>query len=171
MLEGDVSIATLPLSVPNREPKSATNPRVIRRRNADHIRLEMPLISSGIVDDLKARLSNVVELGTLVHAAHAELRMEQRGVTEVDVRAMLERATAFRTERRRGPVPDPGEKSARTVPSGDGLLVIDYGQNGKAIGVEITAPSAVPLDRLNRVLADLGETPLSEHDYLPVRAA
>jgi hypothetical protein len=64
-----------------------------------------------------------------------------------------------------------GEKSARTVPSGDGLLVVDYGQNGKAIGVEITAPSAVPLDRLNRVLADLGETPLSEHDYLPVRAA
>ena len=26
---------------------------------------------------------------------HAELRMEQRGVTEVDVRAMLEQATAF----------------------------------------------------------------------------
>ena len=26
---------------------------------------------------------------------HAELRMEQRGVTEVDVRAMLERATSF----------------------------------------------------------------------------
>ena len=26
---------------------------------------------------------------------HAELRMEQRGVTEVDVRAMLERATGF----------------------------------------------------------------------------
>ena len=42
-----------------------------------------------------------------------------------------------------------GEKSARTVPSADGLLVIDYGQNGKATG----------------------ETPLSEHDYLPVRAA
>ena len=52
-----------------------------------------------------------------------------------------------------------GERSARTVPSGDGLLVVDYGQIGKAIGVEITAPSAVPLDRLNRVLADLGETP------------
>jgi len=26
---------------------------------------------------------------------HAELRMEQRGVTEIDVRAMLERATSF----------------------------------------------------------------------------
>ena len=64
-----------------------------------------------------------------------------------------------------------GEKSVRTVPSDDGLLVVDYGPNGKAIGVEITAPSAVPLDRLNGVLADLGETSLSEHDYLPVRAA
>jgi hypothetical protein len=48
---------------------------------------------------------------------------------------------------------------------------VDYGQNGTPIGVEITAPAAVPLDRLNRVLTDLGETPLSEHDYLPVRAA
>jgi hypothetical protein len=57
------------------------------------------------------------------------------------------------------------------VPSADGLLVVDYGQNEKAIGVEITAPAAVPLDRLNGVLADLGETPLTEHDYLPVRAA
>jgi len=64
-----------------------------------------------------------------------------------------------------------GEKSTRTVPSADGLLVVDHGQNGKAIGVEITAPSAVPLDRLNRLLSELGETPLSEHDYLPVRAA
>jgi len=129
---------------------------------------------------------------------HAELRMEQRGVTEVDVRAMLERATAFEpsgcrhrvrgcrmTERslqvtyRKGKPfsaylhlsHQTGEKSARTVPSADGLLVVDHGQNGKAIGVEITAPSAVPLDRLNRLLSDLGKTPLSEHDYLPVRAA
>jgi len=31
----------------------------------------------------------------LSFTSHAELRMEQRGVTEVDVRAMLERATAF----------------------------------------------------------------------------
>ena len=64
-----------------------------------------------------------------------------------------------------------GEKSAKTVPSADGSLVVDYAQNGKPIGVEITAPSAVPLVRLNRLLADLGETPLSEHDYVPVRAA
>jgi hypothetical protein len=64
-----------------------------------------------------------------------------------------------------------GEKSAKTVPSADGLLVVDYAHSGKPIGVEITAPSAVPLDRLNRLLADLGETPLNEHDYVPMRAA
>jgi hypothetical protein len=64
-----------------------------------------------------------------------------------------------------------GEKSAKTVASADGLLVVDYAQDGKPIGVEITAPAAVPLDRLNRLLADLGETPLNERDYLPMRAA
>jgi hypothetical protein len=57
------------------------------------------------------------------------------------------------------------------VPSVDGLIVVDYARDGKPIGVEITAPMAVPLDRLNHLLADLGETPLNEHDYLPVRAA
>lgn len=31
----------------------------------------------------------------LAFTSHAELRMEQRGVTELEVRAMLERATAF----------------------------------------------------------------------------
>ena len=31
----------------------------------------------------------------LSFTAHAELRMEQRGVTEVELRAMLERATTF----------------------------------------------------------------------------
>jgi uncharacterized protein DUF4258 len=31
----------------------------------------------------------------LSFTSHAELRMEQRGVTEVEVRAMLEKATSF----------------------------------------------------------------------------
>ena len=52
-----------------------------------------------------------------------------------------------------------GEKSAKTVPSTDGLLVVDFAVDGRPIGVEITAPTAVPLDRLNRLLADLGDTP------------
>ena len=38
-----------------------------------------------------------------------------------------------------------GEKSAKTVATPDGLLVVDYDSIGKAIGVEITAPPAVSL--------------------------
>jgi hypothetical protein len=64
-----------------------------------------------------------------------------------------------------------GEKSAKTVASADGLLVVDYAANGQPIGVEITAPQAVPLERLNGLLADLGEPPLPERDHLPFRAA
>jgi hypothetical protein len=64
-----------------------------------------------------------------------------------------------------------GEKSARTVPSSDGLLVVDYGANGQPMGVEITAPLAVSLDRLNSLLGELGQAPLPEQDYLPFRAA
>ena len=64
-----------------------------------------------------------------------------------------------------------GEKSAKTVASPDGLLIVDYGATGRPVGVEITAPLAVPLERLNQLLADLGETPLAEQEYKPVRAA
>jgi hypothetical protein len=64
-----------------------------------------------------------------------------------------------------------GEKSAKTVASQDGLLVVDYGAGGQPLGVEITAPQAVPLERLNQLLVDLGEAPLSERDYQAVRAA
>jgi hypothetical protein len=64
-----------------------------------------------------------------------------------------------------------GEKSTRTVASADGLLIVDYAASGRPLGVEITAPQAVPLDRLNELLAELGEQPLSEQDYKPARAA
>ena len=64
-----------------------------------------------------------------------------------------------------------GEKSAKTVPSPDGLLVVDYSGSGHAVGVEITAPQAVSLERINRLLAELGETPLAENEYQPVQAA
>ena len=33
-----------------------------------------------------------------------------------------------------------GEKSARTVASPDGLLIVDYAGSGRPLGVEITAP-------------------------------
>lgn len=64
-----------------------------------------------------------------------------------------------------------GEKSAKTVASPDGLLVVDYSSAGRAVGVEITAPQAVSLERLNQLLADLGEAPLAEQEYKPVLAA
>ena len=64
-----------------------------------------------------------------------------------------------------------GETSARTVASADGLLIVDYGADGHAIGTEITAPVAISLERLNELLVELDETPLSESDYLPLRAA
>ena len=64
-----------------------------------------------------------------------------------------------------------GEKSAKTVASPDGLLIVDYGTTGRPVGVEITSPQAVPLERLNQLLAELGEAPLAEQDYKPVRAA
>jgi hypothetical protein len=63
-----------------------------------------------------------------------------------------------------------GEKSARTVASPDGLLIVDYARSGRPLGVEITAPQAVPLDRLNQLFAELGEPPLAEQDYRPARA-
>jgi hypothetical protein len=64
-----------------------------------------------------------------------------------------------------------GEKSARTAASPDGLLIVDYAASGRPLGVEITAPQAVPLDRLNQLLGELGEPPLAEHEYRPIRAA
>lgn len=64
-----------------------------------------------------------------------------------------------------------GERSARTVASADGLLIVDYNTAGQAVGIEITAPGAVTLERLNQLLADLGQAPLAEYEYGPVRAA
>jgi len=55
-----------------------------------------------------------------------------------------------------------GKRSARTVPSPDGLLIVDYAASGRPLGVEITAPQTVPLERLNQLLAELGEPPLAD---------
>ncbi len=52
-----------------------------------------------------------------------------------------------------------GEKSARSAASPDGLLIVDYSASGRPLGVEITAPQAVPLERLNQLLVELSEPP------------
>jgi hypothetical protein len=64
-----------------------------------------------------------------------------------------------------------GEKSVRTKASLDGLLVVDYSPTGSPVGVEITAPHAVSLERLNQLLAQVGQVCLAEQDYKPVRSA
>jgi hypothetical protein len=62
-----------------------------------------------------------------------------------------------------------GQKSARTVASFDGLLIVDYGTGGRAFGIEITSPQAVSRERLDALLADLGEVPLADHEFEPLR--
>ena len=165
----------------------------------------------------------------LSFTAHAEMRMEQRGVTEVDLRAMLERATGFepnvvdgrfmidvRHQQRPWLVivePDIGREATRRrdrlrgVRMTERSLQVTY-RKGRPFAaclasvarhrreehadrsprptayssLTITAlanrsasrsprPQAVSLERLNRLLAELGETPLTEHEYQPVQAA
>lgn len=40
-----------------------------------------------------------------------------------------------------------GERSAKMEASPDGLVVVDYAADGRPIGIEITAPEAVTLER------------------------
>jgi len=64
-----------------------------------------------------------------------------------------------------------GEKSARTEASPDGLLVIDFATNGHPLGIEITAPGTVTLERLNAALHRLGQAPLPAEEFQPLRVA
>jgi len=63
-----------------------------------------------------------------------------------------------------------GEKSAKTQASLDGLLVVDYAADRRALGVEITSPDVVTLDRLNGVLAGLGQAPLAAQEFRPLNS-
>jgi hypothetical protein len=67
--------------------------------------------------------------------------------------------------------PRNGGKSVRMEPLDDGLLVVDYSVEGFAYGVEILAPWAVSRERLNELLSQLGQPPLSEEEYRPLQAA
>jgi hypothetical protein len=64
-----------------------------------------------------------------------------------------------------------GARRAKSKPSPDGLLVVDRDASGRPVGIELTAPGSVPLERLNQLLLELGEAPLVERDYGPVLAA
>lgn len=62
------------------------------------------------------------------------------------------------------------DKSHRTSTADPGMI-IDYTEGGKAIGIEITAPSKVSVNDLNRVLASLGAPELTSDDVAPLKAA
>jgi hypothetical protein len=64
-----------------------------------------------------------------------------------------------------------GERSARSEASADGLLIVDFAADGQPIGIEITAPGAVTLERINDLLSRLAQQPLPEAEFAPLRAA
>lgn len=64
----------------------------------------------------------------------------------------------------------PGQKSFRTREVAPGILV-DYSRAGRAIGIEITAPGRISVIRMNRILRQLGQPPVTRRDLAPLRAA
>jgi uncharacterized protein YuzE len=63
-----------------------------------------------------------------------------------------------------------GETSVRTERREQGLLV-DYAADGRAIGIEITAPNQVTLAAINQALAALAEEPATSEELAPVAGA
>jgi len=64
----------------------------------------------------------------------------------------------------------PGDVSARTDRHENGLIV-DFAEDGRPIGIELTAPTRVRLDSLNQLLASLGFDPLDDRELAPLAAA
>ena len=63
-----------------------------------------------------------------------------------------------------------GDKSHRTAQMKPGL-VVDFNRSGRPIGIEITAPSRVSPDAVNRALKELGLPEAKPKDLAPLRAA
>lgn len=64
----------------------------------------------------------------------------------------------------------PGDSAAKTEKRDKGL-VVDFAADGRAIGIEITAPTQAGLDDINHVLRDLHESPLTAEEIRPLAAA
>jgi hypothetical protein len=60
-----------------------------------------------------------------------------------------------------------GDTSARTQVAEVGLI-IDFAADGRAIGLEITAPRQATLDTINRALASIQQEPATEEDLAPL---
>ena len=57
--------------------------------------------------------------------------------------------------------------AARSQPTEAGM-VIDFAEDGRAIGIELTSPETVSLDALNRVLEAAGQAPATEEEFRPL---
>ncbi len=57
----------------------------------------------------------------------------------------------------------PGDSSVRTTQPEAGL-VVDFAQDDRPIGLEITSPSVVTLESINRVLISLGQDPATNQE-------
>jgi len=64
----------------------------------------------------------------------------------------------------------PGDVSIRTERQAAGLL-IDFAEDGRAIGIEIAAPSKVSLDTLNHALSAVNQDPATADELGPLAAA
>jgi hypothetical protein len=63
-----------------------------------------------------------------------------------------------------------GDKAVHSKEAESGL-VVDFAEDGRPIGIEITAPSLFTIDALNRVMASLNLSPASPSDFAPLLAA
>ena len=62
------------------------------------------------------------------------------------------------------------ERSVRTEEVGYGMIV-DYGSNDRPLGIELTAPEQVTIERLNQVLDRLQMPPMRDEEFAPLSAA
>lgn len=65
---------------------------------------------------------------------------------------------------------DAGVRSARTEEVVPGVLA-DYGPTGDVIGLELTAPTHVTVERINRILVQLGHSRLEPEELGPLAHA
>lgn len=63
-----------------------------------------------------------------------------------------------------------GDRSHRTESASEGL-VVDYSEDGRAIGIEITTPGRVHKKTIDDLLRNLGMAPLDQADLAPLEAA
>lgn len=63
----------------------------------------------------------------------------------------------------------PGESGVRVEPR-EGEILVDRAADGRAIGIEILNPTAVTLESLNEVLAELALAPLTAREVAPLQA-